>query len=92
VRGALDTKLHKVSSDERPLTRTFKRHDCGLVICKKAGILFKIVKNKQENKEKPLQNNKRRLRRQFFREMSTLNQGVAVWQLYISVSWCSHSI
>jgi hypothetical protein len=47
------------------------------------------VKNKQENKEKPLQNNKRRLRRQFFREMSTVNQGVAVWQLYISVSWCN---
>jgi hypothetical protein len=23
LRGALDTKLHKVSSDERPLTRTF---------------------------------------------------------------------
>jgi hypothetical protein len=25
---------------------------------------------------------------QFFLEMSTLNQGLAVWQLYISVSWC----
>jgi hypothetical protein len=25
----------------------------------------------------------------FFLEMSTLNQGLAVWQLFISVSWCN---
>jgi hypothetical protein len=60
-------------------------------ILQMAGILFNICMEKQTRKQ-GMQNDRKNHRTQFFRKMqSTLNQSVAVWQLYISVFLCNGS-
>jgi hypothetical protein len=48
-----------------------------------------IKKGKKINKKTSQNHSKNHKRRQFFREMSRLNQSVAVWQLCVGASSCN---